>query len=183
MSLLLARRLVEAEVPFITVFWLGHGINSPLAKKCRSAGSWDTHGNNFNCLKDDLLPEFDQCFSALVEDLTERNLLDQTTLLVTSEMGRQPKIGDRRSGGVEGAGRDHWTHLLTNLVAGGGIRGGQVYGSSDRYAEYPAEKPVTPAHVAHTVYHAMGITDLQAIDAQNRPWQLLDEGYPLVELF
>ncbi|MCA9085608.1 MAG: DUF1501 domain-containing protein [Planctomycetaceae bacterium] len=183
MSLLLARRLVEAEVPFITVFWLGHGINSPLAKKCRSAGSWDTHGNNFNCLKDDLLPEFDQCFSALVEDLADRNLLDQTTLLVTSEMGRQPKIGDRRSGGVEGAGRDHWTHLLTNLVAGGGIRGGQVYGSSDRYAEYPAEKPVTPAHVAHTVYHAMGITDLQAIDAQNRPWQLLDEGYPLVELF
>lgn len=183
MSLLLARRLVEAEVPFITVFWLGHGINTPLAKKCKSAGSWDTHGNNFGCLKENLLPEFDQCFSALVEDLNQRNLLDQTTLLVTSEMGRTPKIGDPRSGGVSGAGRDHWTHLLTDVIAGGGIQGGRVYGSSDRLGEYPADKPVTPAHVAHTVYHAMGITDLQARDSQGRPYQLLDRGEPLYELF
>ena len=183
MSLLLARRLVEAHVPFITVFWLGHGINTPLAKKCRSAGSWDTHGNNFGCLKDDLLPEFDRCFSALIEDLAQRNLLDQTTLLVSSEMGRKPKIGDPRSGGVSGAGRDHWTHIQTNVVAGGGIKGGQVYGSSDRLGEYPADKPVTPAHVAHTVYHAMGVTDLQARDAQNRPFQLLDSGEPLYDLF
>lgn len=183
MSLLLARRLVEAEVPFITVFWLGHGINTPLAKKCKSAGSWDTHGNNFACLKDDLLPEFDRCFSALVEDLNQRSLLDQTTLLVTSEMGRTPKIGDPRSGGVAGAGRDHWTHLLTDVVAGGGIQGGRVYGSSDRLGEYPADKPVTPAHVAHTVYHAMGITDLRARDSQGRPYQLLDRGEPLYELF
>ncbi|MEZ6127503.1 MAG: DUF1501 domain-containing protein [Planctomycetaceae bacterium] len=183
MSLLLARRLVEAEVPFITVFWLGHGIGSPLAKKCRSAGSWDTHGSNFACLKDDLLPEFDRCFSALIEDLAQRDLLKQTSVLVTSEMGRTPKIGDPRSGGVKGAGRDHWTHLLTNVVAGGGIRGGQVYGSSDRLGEYPADKPVTPAHVVHTIYHAMGITDLQAHDAQNRPYQLLDQGEPLYDLF
>lgn len=183
MSLLLARRLVEAEVPFITVFWLGHGINSPLAKKCKSAGSWDTHGSNFACLKDSLLPEFDRCFSALVEDLAQRSLLDQTTLLVTSEMGRTPKIGDPRSGGVSGSGRDHWTHLQTNVVAGGGIQGGRIYGSSDRLAEYPADKPVTPAHIVHTVYHAMGITDLQARDTQNRPYQLLDSGKPLYELF
>ena len=93
-------RLVEAEVPFITVFWLGHGIGSALAKKCKSAGSWDTHGNNFNCLKEDLLPEFDRAFSALVEDLAQRGLLAETLLLVTSEMGRTPKIGDRRSGGT-----------------------------------------------------------------------------------
>ena len=183
MSLLLARRLVEAEVPFITVFWLGHGINSALAKKCKSAGSWDTHGSNFDCLKDSLLPEFDRCFSALLEDLAERGLLDQTTVLVTSEMGRTPKIGDPRSGGVAGAGRDHWTHLQTNVIAGGRIQGGRVYGSSDRLGEYPADKPVTPAHVVHTVYHAMGITDLQASDAQNRPYQLLDTGHPLYELF
>lgn len=183
MSLLLARRLVEAEVPFITVFWLGHGINTPLAKKCKSAGSWDTHGNNFGCLKEDLLPEFDQCFSALVEDLAQRNLLDQTTLMITSEMGRMPKIGDPRSGGVNGGGRDHWTHLQTDVLAGGGIRGGQVYGASDRLGEYPADKPVNPAHVAHTVYHSMGITDLQAKDSQGRPYQLLDRGEPLYELF
>ncbi len=97
MSLLLARRLVEAEVPFITVFWME---NLKIADKCKSAGGWDTHGNNFNCLREHLLPEFDRGFSALIEDLTERGLLDQTLLLVTSEMGRTPKIGDVRSGGI-----------------------------------------------------------------------------------
>ncbi len=183
MSLLLARRLVEAGVPFITVFWLGHGIGSPLAKKCRSAGSWDTHGNNFHCLKEDLLPEFDRCFSALMQDLAERGLLEETLVMITSEMGRKPKIGDPRSGGTSGAGRDHWTYCLTDLLAGGGIRGGQVYGSSDRLGEYPADKPVTPAHIAKTVYHAMGITDLDAIDQQGRPYQLLAEGDPLYDLF
>lgn len=183
MSLLLARRLVEAGVPFITVFWLGTGVGSPLAKKCRSAGSWDTHGSNFTCLKDHLLPEFDQCFSALVEDLSQRDLLATTSLLVTSEMGRKPKIGDPRSGGTSGAGRDHWTHLLTNVVGGGGIQGGRVYGSSDRLGEYPKDKPVTPAHVAHTIFHAMGIKDLMARDAQGRPYRLLEEGTPLYDLF
>lgn len=183
MSLLMARRLVEAEVPFITVFWLGAGVNSPLAKKCRSAGSWDTHGNNFNCLKDGLLPEFDRAFSALIADLADRGLIDETLLLVTSEMGRKPKIGDPRSGGVSGAGRDHWTHCLTDLIAGGGTRGGLTYGSSDKYGEYPADKPVTPADVTRTVYHAMGIHDLVAYDNQNRPYQLLDEGEVIHELF
>lgn len=182
MSLLLARRLVEAEVPFITVFWLGHGIDSPVAKKCKSAGSWDTHGNNFECLANDLLPEFDRCFSALVEDLSQRGLLDQTLLLVTSEMGRKPKVGDPRSGGTTGAGRDHWTHCLTDVLAGGGVQGGQVFGSSDRYAEYPADRPVTPADVTRTVYHAMGVHDLTAYDAEGRPYQLLDEGLPLTDL-
>ncbi|MCA9081172.1 MAG: DUF1501 domain-containing protein, partial [Planctomycetaceae bacterium] len=183
MSLLLARRLVEAQVPFITVFWMGHGINSPLAKKCRSGGSWDTHGNNFNCLKEDLLPEFDRAFSALVEDLAQRGLLDETLLLVTSEMGRKPRIGDPRSGGEGGAGRDHWTHCLTDVMAGGGIRGGQTYGSSDRYAEYPADRPLTPADVTKTVYHAMGISNLEAEDAQGRAYQLLAEGQAVQELF
>lgn len=179
-SLLMARRLVEAGVPFITVFWME---NSKLASKCRSAGSWDTHGNNFNCLKDDLLPVFDRGFSALVSDLSARGLLDETLLLVTSEMGRKPKIGDPRSGGVNGAGRDHWTHCLTDVMAGGGLRGGQIYGSSDRLGEYPADKPITPAHVTKTVYHAMGITHLEATDPQGRPYNLLEEGEPLRELF
>lgn len=183
MSLLLARRLVEAEVPFITVFWLGHGIGSPLAKKCKSAGSWDTHGNNFKCLQDDLLPEFDRAFSALLEDLAQRGLLDETLVMVTSEMGRKPRIGDPRSGGNYGAGRDHWTHCLTDVLAGGGVRGGQTYGSSDRFAEYPAEKPLTPADVAKTVYHAMGITNLEAQDSQGRPYQLLAEGQAVTDLF
>ncbi|MDF1841270.1 MAG: DUF1501 domain-containing protein [Rubripirellula sp.] len=180
MSLLLARRLVEAEIPFVTVFWKG---NDKLKDKCKSAGSWDTHGNNFGCLKDNLLPEFDRAFSALVEDLAQRGLLDQTLLLVTSEMGRKPKIGDPRSGGVSGAGRDHWTHCLSVLMAGGGIRGGQTYGASDRFGEYPADHPVTPADITKTVYHATGIADLQARDSQGRPYNLLDTGDPITALF
>ena len=183
MSLLLARRLVEAGVPFVTVFWLGTGIGSATAKKCKSAGSWDTHGSNFLCLKENLLPIFDRSFSALIEDLNQRGMLDETLLLVTSEMGRKPKIGDPRSGGVSGQGRDHWTHCLTDLLAGGGIRGGQTYGTSDRFGEYPADLPVTPADITKTVYHAMGIRDLTTRDQQGRTFNLLDEGQPIEALF
>ena len=110
-------------------------------------------------------------------------MLDETLLMITSEMGRTPKIGDPRSGGVIGAGRDHWTHCLTDVLAGGGIRGGQTYGTSDRRGEYPATRPVTPADVTKTVYHAMGIHDLEAIDPQGRPYNLLDAGQPLIDLF
>ncbi|MAX38934.1 MAG: hypothetical protein CME33_20455 [Gimesia sp.] len=181
MSLLVARRLVEAQVPFITVFWKGD-LNK-LGKKCKSAGSWDTHGNNFNCLKQNLLPEFDRAYSALIEDLANRGLLDETLVMVTSEMGRKPKIGDPRSGGISGAGRDHWTHCLTDVLAGGGIKGGQTFGASDRYGEYPLNSPVTPADVTHTVYHAMGIDDLIAYDKLERPYHLLDDSKPLTALF
>ena len=181
LSLLLARRLAEAGVPFITVFWKEN--EAKLAKKCASAGGWDTHSNNFNCLKEDLLPEFDRGFSALIEDLADRRMLDQTLLMVTSEMGRKPKIGDPRSGGSMGAGRDHWTHCLTDVLAGGGVQGGQTYGASDRFGEYPAINPVTPADVTKTVYHAMGFGDLTAYDKQNRPYHLLEEGQPLKSLF
>jgi hypothetical protein len=180
MSLLLARRLVEAGVPFITVFWKE---NQDIASKCKSAGGWDTHGNNFQCLKEHLLPEFDQGFSALIEDLSHRGLLDSTLLLVTSEMGRKPQIGDPRSGGPSGAGRDHWTHCMSNVLAGGGIQGGQVFGTSDRLGEYPSDHPLTPADIAKTVYHAMGIHDLEAHDPQGRPYNLLEEGAPIRQLF
>jgi uncharacterized protein (DUF1501 family) len=150
-SMLMARRLVEAEVPFVSVFWKG---NKKLAeaKNCKSGGGWDTHGNNFKCLSDVLLPEFDQAFSALLEDLNDRGLLDQTLVLVNSEMG-------------------------------GGIRGGQTFGTSDRVAAYPADLPVAPEDVAKTVYHAMGIDDLTATDRTGRAFQLLDEGRILSELF
>ena len=85
--------------------------------------------------------------------------------------------------GVSGAGRDHWTHCLTDLLAGGGIQGGQTYGSSDRLGEYPADLAITPAHVTHTVYHAMGIDNLEARDPQGRVYNLLAEGEPLTTLF
>lgn len=181
MGLLLARRLVEAGVPFVTVFWMPDKVRGEKLK-CASAGGWDTHGNNFQCLREMLLPEFDRGFSALLEDLAVRGLLDSTMILVTSEMGRRPKIGDPRSGGFGGAGRDHWTYCLSNLLAGGGIQGGRTYGTSDKYGEYPAERRVTPADIAHTVYHAMGIHDLSAVDNQNRPYNLLEDGRPLLEL-
>ena len=180
MSMLLARRLVEAGVPFVTVFWKD---DPALDKLCKSGGGWDTHGNNFNCLKDRLLPEFDHPFSALLDDLHLRGLLGQTLVLVTSEMGRKPKVGDPRSGGAGGAGRDHWTRCMSVLLAGGGIRGGCAYGSSDKRAEYPADKPVAPEDIARTVFHSLGIEDLTAVDREGRPFHLMDSGRALTELF
>ncbi|MDF1756332.1 MAG: DUF1501 domain-containing protein [Verrucomicrobiales bacterium] len=179
-SLLMARRLVEAGVPFITVFWRG---DLSLRSKCRSAGSWDTHGNNFSCLKDNLLPEFDRGYSALIEDLSEKGLLDETLVLVSSEMGRKPKIGDRRSGGISGAGRDHWTTCQSVLMAGGGIQGGQTFGKTDSKGEYPVENVLSPSDITRTVYHAMGVDDLMAMDQSGRPFNLLDEGRAITELF
>lgn len=179
-TMVMARRLVEAGVPFITLFWKD---NRELDTLCKSGGGWDTHGNNFNCLKDRLLPEFDRPFAALLADLHERGLLDETLVLVSSEMGRKPKVGDPRSGGVNGAGRDHWTAAMSILMAGGGIRGGQVYGASDKVAEFPATNPTAPEDIAHTVFHAMGIDDLSARDSQGRPFDLMQEGRPLLELF
>ena len=180
MSMLMARRLVEAGVPFVTVFWKG---DKELDKLCKSGGGWDTHGNNFNCLKDRLLPEFDRPFAALLDDLHQRGLLDSTLVIVSSEMGRKPKIGDPRSAGPNGAGRDHWTACQSVLLAGGGVRGGQVFGSTDKRAEYPRDNPVAPEHIARTVFHAMGLDDLTATDREGRPFHLLDDGRPLTELF
>ncbi len=180
MSLLMARRMVEAGVPFVTVFWKE---DESIAKQCKSAGGWDTHGDNFNCLRQYLLPKFDRAFSAFLEDLSTSGLLDETLVLVTSEMGRTPKIGDRRSGGVAGAGRDHWTACMSVLMAGAGIRGGQAVGETDARAEFPKERPIYPEDITKTVYYAMGIRDLEAHDRLGRPYNLLDEGKPLVELF
>jgi uncharacterized protein (DUF1501 family) len=180
MSMLMARRLVEVGVPFVSVFWKEDPKTDSL---CKSGGGWDTHGNNFGCLRDHLLPQFDRCFSALLEDLHDRGLLAETLVMVNSEMGRQPKVGDPRSGGVQGAGRDHWTHCMSVLLAGGGIRGGQTYGTSDKVAAYPADRPVAPEDISKTVYYAMGIDDLEAIDREGRPFNLLAEGLPILNLF
>ncbi len=180
MSMLMARRLVEAGVPFITVFWKE---DPALVRLCNSGGAWDTHGNNFNCLRQHLLPHFDRCFSALLEDLHERGLLDETLVMVNSEMGRRPRVGDPRSGGTRGAGRDHWTHCMSVLLAGGGIRGGQAYGTSDAVAAYPADRRVAPEDIAKTVYYAMGIDDLHATDREGRPFNLMEEGEVIRGLF
>jgi hypothetical protein len=180
MSVLMARRLVEGGVPFVTIFTKE---DPKLDALCKSGGSWDTHGNNFNCLRDHLLPEFDRYFSALLEDLHDRGLLDETLVLVNSEMGRKPKVGDPRSGGVHGAGRDHWTNCQSVLFAGGGTRGGRTYGTSDKVAAFPNDKAVAPQDIAKTVYHAMGIDNLDAIDREGKPFNLMPEGSALQELF
>jgi hypothetical protein len=91
-------------------------------------------------------------------------------------MGRTPKVGGTRTVGSKTPGRDHWTHCQSVVLAGGGIRGGQVYGSSDKCAEYPKDKPVTPAHIAHTAYRQMGVTNLEAKDPDGRVYNLLAEG-------
>jgi hypothetical protein len=179
-SLVMARRLVEAGVPFITVFWKE---NEAIANRCKSAGGWDTHGSNFACLREYLLPEFDRAFSAFLEDLSDRHLLDQTLVLVSSEMGRKPLVGDPRTGGKSGAGRDHWTACMSVLMAGGGVQGGRIYGGTDKRAEYPDSIPVSPSDVTKTVYHAMGIDNLEATDTLGRPYNLLDEGRPILDLF
>jgi hypothetical protein len=171
-SVLLARRLVEAGVPFVCVHWVGRLVGAGL--------SWDTHSDNFGQLKNVLLPAFDACYSALLEDLAARGLLDSTLVAVTAEMGRTPKVGDPRGHGKYPPGRDHWVHCQSALFAGGGIRGGQVYGSSDRVGAYPADRPVHPENLAATIYQSLGIFDnLTVRDRQGRPLSLLEEGEPL----
>lgn len=147
---LLARRLVEAGVPLVTVYSFGNR-------------DWDTHAGNFRALKDELLPPTDRGLSALLEDLDGRGLLDETLVVWMSEMGRTPRI-NRESG------RDHWSFCYSILLAGGGVRGGQVYGSSDRTAAYPSTNPVSPADVAATIYHCLGIDSRAHVtDQQGRP--------------
>lgn len=169
-SMLLARRLIEAGIPLVTVHWVGRKVGAGL--------SWDTHSDNFNQLKQTLLPPFDSGYSALLTDLQERGLLDETLVLVYAEMGRTPKIGDPRPGGTNG--RDHWVNCLSVLFAGGGIRGGQVYGASDAIAAFPATRPVYPEEIAATVYAAAGIREnLQHRDRDGRTINLAEDAEPL----
>ncbi len=147
---LLARRLVEAGVPLVTVYSFGNR-------------DWDTHGGNFPALKNTLLPPTDRGLAALLTDLHDRGLLDETLVVWMSEMGRTPRVN--RDGG-----RDHWSFCYSVVLAGGGVRGGQVYGSSDRSAAYPSTNPVSPADLAATIYHCLGIEPrTQVADQQGRP--------------
>ena len=150
-SCLLARRLVEKRVPFIQVNWSDHVE----AEEDAGDGGWDHHYRNFQIMQDRHAPWLDQALSAFLTDLHDRGLLDTTLVIVVGEFGRSPKINDK-------AGRDHWEHCYSALVAGGGVRGGRVIGSSDARGERPHDHPVTPADVAATVHHCVGITSEQA---------------------
>ena len=172
-SLLMARRLVEAGVPSVAVHWVGKKVGAGL--------SWDTHSDNFGQLQDVLLPAFDASYSALLEDLDQRGLLDETLVVVNAEMGRTPKVGDPRTQrGKLLPGRDHWDHCMAALLAGGGVQGGQIYGASDKIAAYPVGKPVLPEDVAQTVYHALGIEDQMGHEEPDgRVIRLLNDGEAL----
>ncbi len=152
-SVLLARRLVEAGVTFVTVH----------TEAAQGNGHWDTHSNNFRMLKNILLPVLDASVSALLDDLSERGLLDSTLVVVTGDMGRTPKVNGA-------AGRDHWPQCGFALLAGGGVKAGHVHGASDKTAAFPVEHPVSPGDLAATIYHLVGVDpDATVPDQTNRP--------------
>lgn len=163
-SCLMARRLVEAGVRFVTVYY-SPGISG-----------WDTHKDNFGILQESRLPNTDTAVSALLEDLHERGLLDSTLVAWFGEFGRTPKIN-------RDTGRDHWPQCYTVLLAGGGLRGGMVFGASDPTGAFPKDNPVRPDDIAATLFHALGYnphTEIQ--DQLGRPF-LISRGEPISALF
>lgn len=150
-SCLLARRLVEHGVPFVQVNWSDHVE----AEEDAGDGGWDNHYRNFQIMQDRQAPWLDQTLPVLLDDLQQRGLLRTTLVVAIGEFGRTPRINDK-------AGRDHWEHCYSALIAGGGVRGGQMIGESDARAERPRLRPVTPADLAASIMHAVGITSEQA---------------------
>jgi uncharacterized protein (DUF1501 family) len=163
---LLARRLLEHGVPFVSVNWHNDGQNF-----------WDTHGNNFVRLKRDLIPPADQALAAVLTDLRDRNMLDDTLIVWVGEFGRRPQIT------AANAGREHHPFCYSGLMAGAGIHRGGVYGASDEIARFPADNPVSPRDLGATVLHALGIPQgLTLNDLTGRPHPLYG-GNPVTALF
>jgi hypothetical protein len=171
---LLARRLVEAGVPFVTVF-----SHTRVEKE-----SWDTHNRHYELSKTKLLPPADQSFAALLDDLAMRGLLDETLVLWMGEFGRTPRMGVVFSNNTNNVGgRDHWCNCYSVVLAGGGVQGGRVIGSSDWIGAYPKERPVHISDLAATVYRALGVdprTQLHDLQGQLR---FICDGEPVHELF
>jgi uncharacterized protein (DUF1501 family) len=156
---LLARRLVESGVRFVTV----------------NVGGWDTHANNFESLKKKL-PDYDQAFAGLIEDLAQRGQLDNTLVLSWGEFGRTPRIN-------KDSGRDHWPNVFSVAMAGGGLKKGFVLGESDARAEFPKDKPVSPQDILATMYHQLGIDQTKNyINEADRPVPVLNYGEPIKEI-
>src|SRR6516164_8496236 len=173
-SCLLARRLIEAGGRFVTVYY------SPTIGG-RGKGGWDTHGDNFNQLKDRLLPNTDRAVPTLIQDLRARGLLDETLVVWMGEFGRSPKVTNTKQFGPNG--RDHWPLCYTVLFCGGGIVPGAVFGSSDRLGAYPATDPVTPDDIAATMFWALGIDPATEVrDTLGRPLPIA-AGTPITQIF
>ncbi len=159
-SCLLARRLVETGVRFVTI----------------NSGGWDHHAKIFESL-DKKLPLFDQGFAAMVHDMDERGLLKDTLVVCMGEFGRTPKIN-------KDAGRDHWGHAGVLLFAGAGVRGGQIIGTTDKTGSFVTDRPVKPADVCYTVYEALGIDPRKMLlTPEGRPTHILDDGELIKELY
>jgi hypothetical protein len=170
-SLLLARRLAEAGVPLIQVNW-----TRCKEKNALNDGMWDTHSSNAKALQTLLMPPMDRGYSALLEDLSNRGLLDETLVVWLGEFGRTPKHNGA-------GGRDHWGHVFSIAMAGGGIRGGQVIGSSDSVGGQPRDGRVEPPELLATLFHCLGIAPHQEIhDAFGRP-HAISHGQVLRQVF
>jgi len=166
-SVLLARRLVEAGVRFVTVYDGQHNGQD---------ANWDSHSDVFGRLKNHLIPPADQAFATLIEDLGSRGLLEETLVIAMGEFGRTPKINTT-------AGRDHWPNCYSVILAGGGIPGGAVLGSSDKFGAYPDSDPVSPGDLAATLFSRFGLDPAQEVrDLTSRPYKLAD-GQPIHTLF
>jgi hypothetical protein len=164
-SVLLARRLIEAGTRVACISW------APDAN-----ATWDTHTGNFTKLKGELLPQLDAALAGLLTDLADRGRLGRTLVAVMGEFGRSPKVNVN-------AGRDHWNYCYTLLLAGGGLKGGFVYGASDRIGTRPNSCPIRPADIIATVYHCLGLpAELELRDRQGRPYQLMPWGSPVHDL-
>ena len=165
-SCLVARRLVEAGVGLVTVPWMF----------LHSTKNFDTHKNHFKLMKTLLLPPLDRAFSALLEDLNERGLLDETLVAWTGEFGRTPKIN-------KNLGRDHWGQVYSTVLAGGGIQGGRIHGASDNIGGHPTNDPVHTRDFVATMYHALGYgPDTKVVDPTGRP-HFIVAGRPVHRLF
>jgi hypothetical protein len=160
-SCLLARRLVEAGVSFVAI---------------QAGGGWDTHGDNFKQLKDNLLPKYDRAVATLVKDIHQRGRQEDVLVMACGEFGRTPRINP-------GAGRDHWPGAMSVLYAGGGLKMGQVIGSTNDKAEYPTSKAASVGCVLSTMYHALGVDYRHVFyDHGRRPLPVLNEGQPIADL-
>ena len=164
-SVLLARRLIEAGTRAVTMSW------APDAN-----ATWDTHGDNFNKLRNTLLPQFDAAAGSLIRDIAESGMLERTIVAVLGDFGRTPRINAN-------AGRDHWNSCYSILLAGGGLKGGFVHGASDRIGSVPAESPTSPADIIATLYHLLGVDPHMNIhDVLDRPHPLVPNGRVTGEL-
>jgi uncharacterized protein (DUF1501 family) len=172
--LLLARRMIEAGVRFVTA----NAVSNPPNTGLSAFQIWDTHFDHFRLYDSHLLPEFDQALSALLCDLVDRGLLDDTLVLVMGEFGRTPRINN-----ADGGGRDHWSRAYTALLAGGPIQGGIVHGRTDSIAGEVRDFPVRPDDLAATLYESLGIPhDTMLNDLRQRPHRIA-EGEPVRALF